>query len=53
MIKVLHLWSLVRYPEKNAPETVVLSGVFIAGGPMTDANAVEIMQCTTAVITMC
>lgn len=30
----------------------MLSGVFIAGWPMTDANAMEIMQFTIAFITV-
>lgn len=34
----------MRYLTKNASETLPLSGVFIAGGKMTDANAGEIMQ---------
>lgn len=52
-IKAPHLWSPVHYPEKNPSETVLLSGVFIAGLPMTDANAMEIMQCAIAVTTIC
>lgn len=52
-IRVAHLWSPVHYPAKNTSQTVLLSGVFIADGPMTDANAMEIMQSTIAVITIC
>lgn len=52
-IKVTHLWSPAHHPAKNTSQTVLLSGVFLAGGPMTDANAMEIMQCTIAVITIC
>lgn len=45
-IKAPHLWSLVHYPAKNISETVTLSGIFIAGRAMNDANAMEIMQFT-------
>lgn len=52
-IRVAHLWSPVHYPAKSTSQTVPLSGVFIAGVPVTDANAMEIMQHTIAVITIC